>query len=71
MLKRGRMKKTTQPSIASLAQVSKPAGQLLSRDGQAVARKLEFYREAEERLFANRNSYRRGRSYLSSWPTER
>jgi hypothetical protein len=65
------MKKTSQLSSASPVQVRKPAPQLLNLDGLPIIRDLGFYREAEERLFANRNPDRGGLFHLSQCRTER
>ena len=65
------MKKTTQPASADFAQVRKPAWQLLSRDGQAVVRNLEFYREVEVQLLAKRSPCGCGGMRLSPCWAER
>jgi len=65
------MKKTTQPLTARSVQARKLAAQLPRRDGQAVVRNLEFYREAEEQLLASANPYGWGGMHLSPCLAER
>ena len=65
------MKKTTQSSSADLEHLRKRAGLLLNGEGQTVVRNLEFYRRAEQHLFANRNPYWGGGIHLSPLPSER
>jgi hypothetical protein len=53
-------KRTAWPLSANAGQIRKLARQLWDREGHPVARNLEFYRQIEEQLLANRKAWARG-----------